>query len=139
MDPKQDGNAIYKLAWSVLILAGILVASVLAWKWFFQPAGTTGAEATRVAQGNASGSAIVETAQPAATMVVATPSPTPRYEGDTGKGSDVLNRDPDLIERQASMLRAEAAASAKSEAGPSSLALTEERIKQIEKKKLILQ
>ena len=132
MNPEQDDNAIFKVAWSVLFIGAVVLAAVLAWKWYSMP----GTATTGQASGTVAQEVSVQEAQPAAPAVMDTPGPVQR---EPLKAADILERDPGLIQRQAKMLRAEAAASEKSDAGPSSLALTEERIREIEKKRLILQ
>jgi hypothetical protein len=89
------------------------------------------------AQGSASGGIVARVVRPS--PATATPLATARYGDGSGKGTDILAGDPDVIEREVNMLRADAAASKESTVGPSCLVLTEEQIREIEKKKLILQ
>jgi hypothetical protein len=125
MDEEQDNNAVYKLVWTIMIVGAILVASAVFWRWRAEPTPVPAAPATEN---------VVEAQEPAESVVVETTRPM-----NTGGDADLLVRDPGVIDRQAAMLRAQAEASAKSEVGPSRLALTEEQIRDLERKKEILQ
>lgn len=122
MKREQGDRAICRLIWSMLIVGAVLLASALLWRWSSKP---SVAPAEDVA---------VE-AEPSADQVAVE---APRLT-DTDGGTDILTKDPGVIDRQARMLREQAAASEKSEAGPSRLALTEEQIQEIERKQVILQ
>jgi len=144
MSPEQDDNSICAVAWSVLIVGAIVLGGALAWKWHSEAR-------EKVVPIAGSAQAGVSDEQPDADDVqLAAPRAAKRLRIDDNddveapteaprKESRILENDPGLVQRQAKMLRADASASEKSEAGPSSLVVTEEEIRKIEQKQLILQ
>jgi hypothetical protein len=139
MDKEPKDNSINKLAWSVLIVAGLLLASVLACRWYSHTTGTSSTETEAGASVDGDG------AQPAPMVInLNTPPPpvvasTPPPPHTVVKPSHVLDRDPGVIQRQAEIMMKQSAASEASTVGPSKLALTPEEIKDFVKSGNILQ
>jgi hypothetical protein len=125
MDNEPNNDSMSKLAWPVLIIGAILLVSAVTWKWFSSTAETAPVEAAVKAVAP----------QPAPVIANTTPHVTPQ----TGSACHILERDPAALTRQSEMLRKQAAGAAVSTAGPSRLALTEEQIKNNERKGLLLQ
>jgi len=138
MSPERDDNSIYTVAWSVLIVGAIVLGAALVWKWY-SPAGETVAPVAASPQTETSDGQPSDMADQTMALGTDNSAPAGSRVNRPASESNILEDDPGVIQRQAQMLRKQADDSANSEAGPSSLALTEEQIRELEKKQLILQ
>ena len=129
MDNEPKDDSVNKLAWSVLIVGGIAIVSVLAWKWYSHTAETPAPEVAQVATAPVAPVAATETAPSFSSTPPPATTTTPPSER---KSCDILVHDPGAIARQSDQLRKQAASK-------SEIALPEERIKALEQKKLLLQ
>jgi hypothetical protein len=140
MDNEPKDSSINRLAWSVLIVAVVLLAAVFAWKWYSHRAETPSTETASGTPADASQPApvVINLNTPPPPMVVSTP-PAPMTPHKVIPPSHILQHDPGVFERQTEALMKQSAASEVSTVGPSKLALTPEQIKAIADQRLILQ
>ena len=134
MSQEQHNNEATRYAWAMLGVGMIVLVLVFVWRWHSAPVATMANEAetsSSDAAGNTAGRIT-----PAIDRVVAAPPP---MMGDMNGLTNLLDRDPGIVERQVKILEKQAATAAKSKVGPSPLVLTPERIRAIERKGLILE
>jgi hypothetical protein len=148
MDSQSESTSIHRFAWAVLAVGGIMLVSAIAWKWHSGQVTSDGEKQDHkgIVVRNAPAAVAVQPMSPA-TYTVQPMQGAPLSPGlaqapvSPAVVPDVLAQDPQVLWRQSQMLREQAAAANVSEttAGQPGDVMTEERIRELERRQLILQ